>query len=107
VNRLLVLALITASLTTWGGCGASFFVRGALNSQIITGTVHTAAVSVITSEGVVITVTLVTFIQSGNPATITFCGDQTSQFISGQLVAATFTPGQLCASVLQIVVTGP
>jgi hypothetical protein len=105
VNRLLVFALTAVSLG-WSGCGTSFYVRGAINSQIIRGTVSAVEISIVTDSGVMLTVTLVTFLQGGNLTTVNFCGDQTSQFLPGQFVEASFTPGQPCASVLQII-NGP
>ena len=107
MNRLLVFALLAAGLVTFCGCGTNFRVSGAINPQFITGTVSSAQVLVVTDGGVLITVTLVTFEQQGIASSMNFCGNQTSQFVPGDFVEASFTPGQPCASVLQIIINGP
>lgn len=102
--RLLVLVLIASSL----GCGSIVRIRGAIGSQVISGTVNAAQISLITNEGLTITVTVVTFFQNGINSSLSFCGDRTSQFIPGESVETSFTPGQPCANVLQvIIISGP
>lgn len=101
--RLLVLGLLASCL----GCGSIVRVRGAIGSQVISGSVSTAQVSLITDQGLTITITLVTFLQNGINSSLSFCGDQSSQFIPGESVQVSFTPAQPCANVLQVIITGP
>ena len=49
-------------------------------------------------------VTFVTFLQSGPPFTIGFCGNQTGLFPLTQTVRVNFNPGQVCATVVVVVI---
>ena len=45
-----------------------------------------------------------TFLENGAPFTIGFCGDQTGVFPLNQTVRVNFNPGQLCATVIVVVI---
>ncbi len=107
MNRLLVLAVLAFVLPLAPGCGTNFVIRGALNSQVISGNVGSVQVSFIDNGEVLVTITVVTFVQEGASSTMNFCGDQSSQFVPGDFVQASFTPGTPCNSVLQVSVNGP
>jgi hypothetical protein len=107
VKRLLSFLLLLALALTLTGCG-NIFVRGALpgNVSTISGTVGVVQLSFVTgNNGTTVQVTFVTFLQSGTPSTIGFCGDRRDQFPVNQTVRAEFNPGQPCASVITIVIT--
>jgi hypothetical protein len=105
MQRLLSFPLALLLLTTSLGCGDVFF-RGALQTSTISGTISVVQLSVVVAgDGTNVSVTFVTFLQAGTSTTIGFCGDQRSQFPMNQFIRATFTPGQPCASVVQIVIT--
>jgi hypothetical protein len=106
VKRLLCVLLVSVLLGSVCGCGSKFFVRGALNSSTISGTVSIVQLTTVVDGGSSVTVTLVTFLQSGTSSTMNFCGDQRMQFPVDQFVQANFTPGTPCASVIEIVVSG-
>jgi hypothetical protein len=86
------------------GCGSQFFVRGAVNTATVSGTVSLVQLSSVASHGTFVTVTVVTFLQSGTSTNLNFCGDQRAQFPMERFVNASFTPGPVCGSILQIVI---
>ncbi len=104
MRRLLSLALGFALLAALSGCGSKFFIGGAINTGTVSGTVSAVQLSIVIENGTSVTVTQVTFLGSGMPNSMNFCGDQRAQFPLNQFVRASFsmTPG--CASILQIVV---
>ena len=103
MRRLLsVLLLSSVSL----GCG-SVFVGANLLGSSVSGTVSLVQVSFVAGgDGTMVSVTYVTFLQSGTSTTMTFCGDQSTQFPVNQFVRANFNPGQTCASIITVIVTG-
>jgi hypothetical protein len=107
MERLLAVLLSCVLLVGSTGCG-KIFVRGVLGGsgvvQTATGFVSIVQFTNVAGSGTLIDVTLVTFLQNGSSTTVTFCGDQRSQFPMNQFVTANFTPGQPCAEVLTIVV---
>ena len=104
MKRLLSLTLVFALLVSLCGCGSKFFVRGAINTGSISGTVSTVQVTTIIENGSFVTVTLVTFLQSGTSSNMNFCGDQQALFPLDQFVRATFTTTPVCVSIVQVVV---
>jgi hypothetical protein len=104
VNRLLSVPLASALLLSLCGCGSQLFVRGALNTTTVSGTVSVVQFSSVENGGTSLTVTLVTFLRGGTSSRVTFCGDQRGQFPMNRFVNATFTPGALCGTVVQIVI---
>jgi hypothetical protein len=104
VRRLLSVLLVSALSFSLCGCGSQFFIRGAVNTGTISGTVSVVQLSMIADGGTSFTVTLVTFLQSGTSSRLTFCGDQRQQFPMNRFVNASFTQGPVCASVIQIVI---
>jgi hypothetical protein len=104
VKRLLSVLVVSALFLSLCGCGSQFFVRGALSTTTVSGTVSVVQFSSIENGGTSLTVTLVTFLQGGTSNGVTFCGDQRGQFPMNRFVNATFTPGPLCGTVVQIVI---
>jgi len=87
------------------GCG-SVFVNANFQASTISGTVSLVQLSsVVTGDGTTVVVTFVTFFQTGGSTTVGFCGDQRTQFPMDQFIRANFTPGQSCASIVEIVIT--
>ena len=104
MKRLLSLTLGFALLAAWCGCGSKFFLRGAINTGTVSGTVSAVELSIVSDNGVSVTVTLVTFLESGMPNSMNFCGDQRALFPLEQFVRASFTMTPACASIVQVVV---
>lgn len=104
MKRLLAALLLVILAGSLIGCGSTFLVRGELNASTISGTISIVQLTTVVDHGTLITVTFVTFLQSGSSNNMTFCGDQRNQFPLDQFVNATFTPGPTCATVIQIVI---
>ncbi|WP_148210210.1 hypothetical protein [Candidatus Korobacter versatilis] len=51
-------------------------------------------------NGIVQTMTVVTFVSSGVPTPVTFCGDQTGVFQENENVTVTYDPGTACADLI-------
>jgi archaellum component FlaF (FlaF/FlaG flagellin family) len=104
VKRLLSPVLLLSLFLPSAGCG-NVFVRGAIE----TGSTVQGSVSVVqlrnTLNGMeTVQVTFVTLLQNGTSSTIGFCGDQSVLFPLDQTVRVNFNPGQLCATVIVVVV---
>jgi len=104
VKRLLSLTLVFALLVSLCGCGSKFFVRGAINTGGISGTVSMVEITTVIENGSIVTITLVTFLQGGMSSSMNFCGDQQVLFPLDQFVRASFTATPACASIVQVVV---
>ena len=104
MKRLLSVLVVSALFLSLSGCGSQFFIRGALNTATVSGTVSVVQFSTIEDGGTSLAVTLVTFLEGGTSRGVSFCGDQRTQFPLNRLVNATFTPGPLCGTVVQIVI---
>jgi hypothetical protein len=104
MKRLLAVLLVVILAASLTGCGSTFLVRGTLNASTISGTISIVQLTTVVDHGTLITVTLVTFLQSGSASSMNFCGDQRTQFPIDQFVNARFTPGPACATVIQIVI---
>jgi hypothetical protein len=86
------------------GCG-SFFVGGAFLTSTVRGNDSLVQLSSVTGgDGNMVSVTFVTFLQSGPSTTIGFCGDQRTQFPMDQVVQANFNPGETCASIITVII---
>jgi hypothetical protein len=103
VGRLLATVLIALSLLYATGCGDAFIRTTFGTASTFQGTV--SSVQLGNANGT-IQVPFVTFQQSGAPFTINFCGDQTSLFPLTQTVSVNFNPGQTCAAIVAVVITG-
>ena len=101
MRHIALLLVVFAFLLIQIGCGAVF-----VGGLFTTGSTFTGTVSVVQSTGVNGTVqfTTVTFLQSGTPFTMGFCGNQTSRFPLNQTVRVTFNPGQTCATIIVVVI---
>ena len=104
VKGRLALVLVCALLLSLCGCGSQFLVRGALNTATVSGTISVVEFSTIENSGTSLTVTLVTFLEGGTSKGVTFCGDQRAQFPMNRFVNATFTPGPLCGTIVEIMI---
>ena len=103
----LSLLLAICMIVTLTGCG-NIFVGGTVgpNSSTVSGLVSVVQLSaVIGDSGTTVQVTFVTFLQDGASSTIGFCGDERNRFPTQQVVRASFTTGQTCASIVTIVIT--
>ena len=102
MRRLLSLTLGFALLAAWCGCGSKFFIRGAINTGSVSGTVSAVELNIVSDNGTSVSVTLVTFLQSGMSNSMNFCGDQRGLFPLEQFVSASFTMTPACASIVQV-----
>jgi hypothetical protein len=90
------------------GCG-QVFVGFASNPQIapstVSGMITIVHLGFATGDGgVEVTFTVVTFVNGGLSNTLDFCGDQRSQFPINQSVKVNFTPGNICSTLVTVVV---
>jgi len=104
VKRLLSVVLAFALLASLCGCGSKLFIRGAINTGTVSGTVSTVEITTVIDNGTSVTVTLVAFLQNGTSSSVNFCGDQQAQFPLDQFVTASFTTAPPCASIVEIVI---
>jgi hypothetical protein len=88
------------------GCGSTTFVSGAIhpaNVVVTTGTVSFVALSVVSgSNGTFVNVTGVTLLVPMGSNSLTFCGDQRSNFTMNTLVQVSFTSGQGCSTLVGV-----
>jgi hypothetical protein len=87
------------------GCGA-IRVSGALNASNTSTSIGTVSfvhfTAIFGSNGTLINVTIVTLVAP--PAnTLTFCGNQSSQFTMNTAVQVSFMPGQSCSNLISVV----
>ncbi len=89
------------------GCGSSFLVAGAIhpsNVVVSTGTVSFVALSVVSgSNGTFVNVTGVTLLVPMGSSSLMFCGDQRPSFPMNSMVQVSFTEGQNCSSLVNVV----
>lgn len=99
--RLLLLPILLSLI----GCG-TIRVSGALNASntsVTTGTVsfiHFTAI--FDNNSTLINVTIVTLLVPPTTNTLTFCGNQTSQFTMNSAVQVSFNPGQSCSDLVAV-----
>lgn len=107
VKTHLIALLACALLLTSSGCGTVSF-RGAFSGsdsiKTESGFVSVVQFTVVFGNGMSSPGTVVTFLFNGNSSTLTFCGDQRSQFPINQFARANFTPGQPCDNLLLVVI---
>lgn len=106
MKRLLAVFLGLVLLLTSTGCG-NIFVRGAINSGFSTVNGLVSIVQLgngVGADGGSVQITFVTFLFEGTSSTIGFCGNQVSQFPLSQTVRTQFTPGQVCASLIVVII---
>ncbi len=105
--KTLLIALLGCALLTNSGCGNVSF-RGAFSGsdsiRTESGFVSVVQFTVVFGNGMSSPGTVVTFLFNGNSSTLTFCGDQRSQFPINQFARANFTPGQPCDNLLLVVI---
>jgi hypothetical protein len=97
LSLLIVFSLLLA------GCGA-VVVRGALNGDtlVAAGMVSIVRLTFAFDGNTLVTVTVVTLLQSGTAQTLTFCGSQVNQFPMDTFVTTRFTPGRTCATLVTV-----
>jgi hypothetical protein len=100
VTRLLATVLIALSLLYATACGDVFVHASFGTASTFQGTVSLVQLGDINGD---VQVTFVTFLQSGTPFTIGFCGDQTSLFPPAQTVRVNFNPGP-CATIVTVLI---
>jgi hypothetical protein len=104
VKRLLSPLLVLSLLVLSTDCG-NVFIRGAIETgPTMQGTVSIVQVSNSLNGMESTQVTFVTLLQNGTSSTIGFCGDQSVFFPLDQSVRVNFSPGQLCATVILVIV---
>ena len=100
------LACLLALLLLIPACG-NVFVSGFTNfgSQTVSGFVSVVQFTIVVNGNNVSTqITAVTFTSNFASSTVSFCGDQRSQFPVNDFAQATFMPGQPCADLLTVVI---
>ncbi len=100
------LACLLALTLLIPGCG-NVFVRGFWNggTQTVSGTVSIVQLSFVVDGNVSTQVTVITFTDNFASSTVSFCGDQRTQFPLNDFVQATFAPGQPCSNLFNVVIT--
>jgi hypothetical protein len=104
--RIFGLGCLLALVLLIPGCG-DVFVRGSWNSgtQTVSGFVSVVQLTIVISgDNVSTQVTVVTLTNHFNSSTISFCGDQRTQFPLNQFVQANFLPGQPCANLFTVAI---
>ena len=100
------LACLLALLLLIAGCG-NVFVRGSLNggTRTVSGVVSIVQLTVVvTGDNASTQVTVVTLANNFATSTVSFCGDQRTQFPLNGFARATFLPGQPCADLFNVVI---
>ncbi len=87
--------LLALALIPLLGCGATFFVGGNTNPGAAAGTVSIVQLTVVDGN---VHATVVTLVANGTANTLTFCGNNSSQFPMNSFVQVSFTPAQPCIS---------
>lgn len=100
------LAYLLALVLLIPGCG-NVFVRGSWNggTQTVSGFVSVVQLTIVISDDNVSTqVTVVTLTDHFSSSTVSFCGDQRTQFPLNKFVQANFLPGPPCADLFSVVI---
>jgi hypothetical protein len=100
------LACLLALLLLIPGCG-NVFVSGFTNfgAQTVSGFVSVVQFTIVVNGNNVSTqVTVVTFTNNFTSSTMSFCGDQRTQFPLNDFAQATFMPGQPCADLVNVAI---
>ena len=86
-------------------CG-NVFVRGFWNggTQTVSGFVSIVQLTIVFNGNGSTQVTVVTLSNNFNSSTLSFCGDQRTQFPLNQFVQANFLPGQPCANLSTVAI---
>jgi hypothetical protein len=110
-NSLRLLTLLFVASLLVAGCGSSFRISGALNvpaMSVVAGPVSFVQFTAIfDSSGTLVNVTIVTLATTPTPSTLTFCGNQTSQFTMTHSVQISFNPGtSVCSNLVSVVNRG-
>ena len=107
--RLLLIVFVVFLCILVTACGSFFvgFVSNPGGTVVITGTVTVVSVGFVQGPGTSTTSTSVTFLSSGSPSTIIFCGNQSPQFFLNQTMQAHFVNGPVCSTLVSTVILGP
>jgi hypothetical protein len=104
--RTLGLASLLSLVLLLPACG-NVFIRANWNggNQTVRGVVSIVQFTIVVDQNNISTqVTVVTLLDNLGPSTISFCGDQRSQFPPDRFAQATFSPGQPCSTLLNVVI---
>ena len=100
------LASLLSLLLLLPGCG-NVFVRAQWNggNQTVSGMVSVVQLTlVVDSNNVSTQVTIVTLVDNLGTSNFSFCGDQRNQFPPDRFAQATFTPGQPCSTLVNVII---
>jgi hypothetical protein len=100
------LACLLSLLLLLPGCG-NVFVRAQWNNgnQTVSGMVSVVQITLLVDSNNVSTqVTIVTLLDNLGASNFSFCGDQRNQFPPERFAQATFTPGQPCSTLVNVVI---
>ena len=102
MKRLLVLLLVFLL----AGCSGFVFVSNlpAAGATSFVGFVSIVHLGSVANNGPFVTVTIVTFLQSGTSSNFTFCGNVVNQFPLDTTVRVNFAPATPCSTVQTVVV---
>lgn len=99
--------MLPVALLLLTGCG-SFRISGALNPasvSVANGTVSFVQFTAIFDNNMsMVNVTVVTLSALSGNTTLTFCGNQSSQFTMSTSVQISFTPSQPCSTLVAVIV---
>ena len=104
--RTLGLACLLSLVLLLPGCG-NVFVRARWNggNQTASGVVSVVQLTVVVDGNNVSTqVTIVTLVDNLGASNFSFCGDQRNQFPPDRFAQATFTPGQPCSTLVNVII---
>jgi hypothetical protein len=101
MKRLLALLLVFFL----AGCSGFVFVSNlpAGSATSFVGFISIVHLGSVANNGPFITVTVVTFLQSGTSSNLTFCGNVVNQFPLDTMVRVNFVPATPCATVQTVV----
>jgi hypothetical protein len=104
--RTLGLACLLSLVLFLPGC-SNVFVRAQWSgdNQTVSGMVSVVQLTLLVDSNNVSTqVTIVTLVDNLGTSNFSFCGDQRNQFPPDRFAQATFTPGQPCSNLVNVVI---
>ena len=102
MKRLLALLLVFFLVGCSGFVFVSNFPAGSVSS--CSGFVSIVQFGSVSHNGGSVSVTFVTFLQSGTSTSLTFCGNVASQFPLDTMVRVNFAPATPCSTVQAVVI---
>jgi hypothetical protein len=105
-HALLIVIVALVFWLTGSGCGGVSIQFRSANARLVSGFVSIIQVtSIVDGNGSVVSVTIITLLQTGSAQDFTFCGSQSSLFPVNRFVQARFLPGPSCGTLLSVAVT--